>query len=487
MLWSIGGAKQEIHVEEGMDDYNMTLTENHVTECFVEECVVHSVQRLRAWWIMSIFEVSIVLPLAFLTLLAASSFYLCKSKQMCDKSGESSSDDDIDDGGKLWPQDPTTDSFILRLPYDSSWYFIFGPRFVSGFSSIAILTFCSVRTTWTYVFRGIGEFHMRYFCTSTLPCICMKRCAKFDELLVPHDVKKAPHTHYWWMKHVAIFILCICLALCALQSFLIKLTHMHFVGSTDVRDWTESHWWLFIGFTNQLVGALEFLDVEMARVMLFAFGGADGRLAEREMARCIMYFRSIGRQLVMEIGDDTSPLDVVAELAYINVDRLQGLIMSDYRDKCIDKFTDQRMRFLSDLNTSEDAEDFFKRLQAVKKKHETGDLEEAAEAENLLKDAKQTRYDTLRNLRTKQFENAGIYDVRMAVGPDKEFASLNEDEYESLTEKLRLALETQVKIEELCALDLSESTPGVPGTSSERDSQDGDYEKLMGDVELTDF
>jgi len=168
-------------------------------------------------------------------------------------------------------------------------------------------------------------------------------------------------SRYHYLRMLVGAALCFGAIMLSFQAMLIKLTFVSFAALTSWETWRLADWLVAVGFLNQLAGLCWLEEVEMHRVLLFRFGGADAKWHWKECRQNVTYFRFLAMKITS--GSAVGRAAALACMYTLRVDDIQKLLLSDQRDKMIQGEFEDRFKFFIKFFGDDWNSDFVKALE----------------------------------------------------------------------------------------------------------------------------
>jgi hypothetical protein len=80
------------------------------------------------------------------------------------------------------------------------------------------------------------------------------------------------------------------------------MTAVHFASVTSFYKWDKYEWFMVGGFLNQIAGVAWVDEIEVIRIMLFKFGGTDGKWNWEKSRICAEYMRLVVKKVASVHG-----------------------------------------------------------------------------------------------------------------------------------------------------------------------------------------
>jgi len=356
---------------------------------------------------------------------------------------------------------------LSNLPIDRPWFFIYAPRMLASLSGMFWLEFATLRRFEAIVLRGEGRMWFNLFFFSILPQDLRKHENAEKQRHIPSNFLKRCFVR---IPDVVIKLMAsvmyVALFLISFQSLLVKMTALHFATIVGFTEWDIHHWILFMGFVNQVSGAVTMEEEELSRLFLFIYGGSNAKWDQTEFLAVAEFMSLVAEKVIVgKIGEEKGCLAAISVLSSFEANQLQRLLLCPLRENRIIQGMDQRHQMLEHLNVSDETNKvFLKELFDAQDLHQDGDTEGAA---TKLKKAKDKRINFLKKERDSLLDHA-----RDDSLPD------THNTPQSAT--IKLAAEVQDYIEDVVDLEFSDHAEDVEEMDDvECDSDSGDEESFQ--------
>lgn len=293
-------------------------------------------ERFDSFYWLSLFEALIGIPYGFVVWFVCIFPYLCGG--LTGRKG----------GG-----------YFEDLPANRPYFFIFGPRQAAGFSSLVFLSFASPRLL-AAVSGGVFRMWLHMIWASSW-CVSkkVKKGGAFQKVIHKLIAFRVSQTHSKAVKNWASvflklfgFIVWFSLIVVSMQALLNKLTMISFLVHRDIWHWDIWEYLSFVGFVNQIVGAFDFYEWDLSRVLLFAFGGYNAHMENDECEAVSGYMSLIAMKAATGAAGRPTPhgrLRVVALLCSLTADSLQKMLLSETRERNEAKAMDRRSKLFGNI------------------------------------------------------------------------------------------------------------------------------------------
>jgi hypothetical protein len=186
-----------------------------------------------------------------------------------------------------------------RLPWNRPWPFFFLPGSLLSCSTlqfVQLLHPARIASIWAL---GEKKFWKNMVWFSFFPLSEKDAKGPDDsgakQFEAERQAKKNTLCH--WLKFCLGVCLHISLLFVSFQGMLLKLSSIHFAPVTNSLEWTASEWLLVLGFFNQLATAVNPNIVEVHRMLMFLFTGADPVWTKHQCITAHAFFRVLGRRI----------------------------------------------------------------------------------------------------------------------------------------------------------------------------------------------
>lgn len=246
-------------------------------------------------------------------------------------------------GGKSLPE---------RFPF----FFLFFPKMASTFSCLLGLQFANLSRAMSLFVRNEARLWVELLLGRLDDPDHSER--NWEEVPAGRTLPSAS-----WQALSRIAAVCwtvVCLA-ASFQALLVKLTLLHFITVQSFSDWSPMEWVQAVGLVNCISGAFDIDVIEVHRLLLLKFGGADCSWQEREIHHVVSYFSIFTRRLHDVLQCKSSclgSLRAVAALANWDCKDLQRQLLCDHRGAQLCESRGERLKFYNKMFGSPEAQDF---------------------------------------------------------------------------------------------------------------------------------
>lgn len=242
-----------------------------------------------------------------------------------------------------------------KLPQQRPFLFVMVPHIASSFSSISCIQFISSARMNSVAFRGEGKFLLFFARDAICPMI------KDDKDLADvqgifkkaHSVsvdEKAGHVNLLCIgRTISFIVLTMFLTSCGAAAILVKINLIHFAMIDSVRYWTLTQWLQMLGFANQLAGICMAEHLDMQRLLLFKFGGADSKWSDNDARTAVGYFHLLAKKIVEGRIGGVGRISALAAMCTLTADDMQKLLFNPWMHRSIKQSRDKRYELLSEF------------------------------------------------------------------------------------------------------------------------------------------